>query len=148
MPPADNPLRDFLKREKLKASHIAPRFGVSEQTIHHWTSKGVPKTRLDFVLRTIADWHTSGGIGPRLVVNATEEQFNRWTRAWRDSPYDTIEQWAAQGLDDIAAEYFGPKSIPDPEILSVSKVADDPTDLPNLPRLGPRTYPKSATASK
>lgn len=105
--------RDWMDAQKLKVSAVAQRFGISEQTAFNWRSNGVPKSRQDFVSRIIAEWASGSAIGPRLSVQATDEQFRAWNRAALDEG-KIIEDWARDGLDAMAKEYFGNPQLPLP----------------------------------
>lgn len=40
-----------------------------------------------------------------ITVYPSREQFNRWTRAFKHSRAETMEEWAERGLDELAAEW-------------------------------------------
>lgn len=100
--------RDWMDTQKLKVSAVCSRFGISEQTAFNWRSKGVPKSRQDFVSRVIAEWSNASAIGPRIQVQATDAQFRAWNLAANDCENGpkTIEEWARDGLNELAREYF------------------------------------------
>ena len=107
----DGPAFDFLRwmnSKKLKSEAVCVRFGASLQTIRHWRSKGVPKSRQEFVLNTIAGWDTGSTGGPTLYIYASKQQFRAWSEAARDEK-KILEDWAMEGLDEMAKEYFSKK---------------------------------------
>lgn len=126
MPDRKFEFRDWMNSLKLKAPAVAARFGITDQTARHWRSKGVPDSRQDFVSRTISEWADAATIGPRLQVQATDAQFRAWNQAALDEG-KLMEDWARDGLDELAKEFFSsaPRSIP-LHSLPLSQVADGP----------------------
>lgn len=121
--------REWMDSQKLKVTAVASRFGISEQTAFNWRSKGVPVGRQEFVTRTIAEWSSGSAIGPRLHVQATDAQFRAWNMAAMEAG-KLMEDWARDGLDEMAQEYFSNPQLSlqlrvGPKLLS--KVAEEPT---------------------
>lgn len=101
--------RDWMDRRKLKASDVAPRFGITNQTVFNWRSNGVPESRQEFVARTIAEWPPVDG--HPIIVTPTATQYAAWQRATSQRSIDTglpmtLEEWAVEGLDQLAFEHF------------------------------------------
>jgi len=105
--------------KNLKAPAVASHFGVKEQTIHHWRSRGVPDGRLDYVRRLMSEWSSINPFGPRIVLNPSESQFRRWNKASL-AVNQTVEDWAINGLDQLAAEWESENRYP--------RVAEDPVE--------------------
>lgn len=72
-------------------------------------------------------------IGPRLLIEPTQEQFDRWIDVATSKPGRTFQQWAKEGLDAkadaelpalLAARRNKPLGELDPPLL---KVADEST---------------------
>lgn len=102
----ENAFREWMDGKKLKASDVAERFGVSEQTIAHWRSQGVPERRRPHVSTVIAEWNDSPPSTTHLqplVITATREQFRRWNAAAL-AEGKLIEDWAIEGIDRLAAQ--------------------------------------------
>ena len=47
-----------------------------------------------------------------ITVYPSREQFNRWTRAFKHSRSETMEDWAERGLDEMAAEWEQSQKTP------------------------------------
>lgn len=103
--PHKNEFREWMDSLKLKAPTVANRFGITEQTVNHWRSKGVPKSRKEFAARTMAEWASGSAIGPCIQVQATAEQFRNWNQAALDQG-KLMEVWARESLDELAREHF------------------------------------------
>jgi hypothetical protein len=114
--PKKNEFREWMDSLKLKAPTVAGRFGITVQTVNHWRSKGVPDSRKEFAARTMAEWSSGSSIGPRIQVQATDEEFRAWNRAALECEGGPklIEDWAREGLNQMAIEYFNnpQKSLP------------------------------------
>ena len=113
-----NSFREWMDGKGLKASDVAQRFGVSEQTIAHWRSQGVPERRAAHVNYIISAWSDAAPAGQLqpLLIHATREQFRRWNKA-AVLQGKLIEDWATGGLDELAAEWEAGdlKALPSPE---------------------------------
>lgn len=135
--------RDWMNSQNLKTPAVIARFGITEQTARHWRSKGVPSTRQDFVSRTIAEWADGSSIGPRIQIQATDSQFRAWNRAALECEGGPklIEDWAREGLDQMACEFFDDPQLKLP-VRSHLKVAQTPNDPPAPERLGDVSYRK------
>ena len=94
-----------MNSKSLRAQDVCKRFGVSEQTIAHWRSKGVPDRKQPHVNYVIACWEnpTAAALGSTLLLKPTGEQFRAWNRAALDED-QLIEDWAIAGLDRYAEE--------------------------------------------
>lgn len=141
--------RDWMNSENLKTPSVIARFGITEQTARHWRSKGVPESRQDFVSRTIAEWTSGSSIGPRIQIQATDAQFRAWNLAALECEGGPklIEDWARDGLDMMAREYFeNPQlSLPLRSLPSIQadKVADaEAGESAALPRKETKYLPK------
>ncbi len=100
-----NSFRSWMDGLKLKSPAVASRFGVTEQTIRHWRSQGVPPNRQDFVSRIISDWDKTPTTGIPIRVFATDEQFDAWSQAAL-ADGKVLKDWATDGLDLLAREHF------------------------------------------
>lgn len=82
-------------------------FGVSEQTLYNWRSTvGVPPSRVEWVRGRMAEFEKLESAAPlpdRLTLEATPDQFDDWNRAAL-AQGKILRQWAADALDDAAAE--------------------------------------------
>jgi hypothetical protein len=128
----NNPATDFrawMNSKELRAKDVCKRFGVSEQTIAHWRSKGVPERKQPHVDYIISCWEkpTAATLGSTLLIKPTPAQFNAWNEAWRHSNYPTLEQWAIDGLDDFAANQGNEHHL---------KVAESPFEYKTKPAEG------------
>lgn len=59
----------------------------------------------------------------KVVLEPTNAQFDKWSAAFKHSPYPTFTEWAKAGLDSIAAEEF--------KLSSVAE-SGDPVSLPKI----------------
>lgn len=118
---------------------LGEKLGVTKRAVDNWLSsnKDIPELKLA-IIRHLMNHETPARqfIAQPLVIHPTKEQFNEWNNAWRESEFPTLEDWAIQGLDQLAAELTAQNS---PE--NTLKVADT-GDRPKLESLGPVTYPK------
>jgi transcriptional regulator with XRE-family HTH domain len=115
--------REWMDSKELRAKDVAERFGVSEQTISHWRSQGVPDRRQPHVNYVITCWEkpTAAELGSTLLLKPSAAQFNAWNQAWRHSQFATLEQWAIEGLDELA------------ESEPTLRVAEDPSPYHTTP---------------
>jgi predicted transcriptional regulator len=113
-------LKHWMKRHGLQAADAAPMFGISKQTLHNWVSAGVPKNKIAHCERVMTEYEKSSiaGIGPRIVINPTTEQFRNWNQAALDNKM-LIEEWSIHSLEEAAEKHFSKTHI--------LKVAEDPT---------------------
>lgn len=97
--------KKWMDEKNLRAHQVNQRFGVSEQTIAHWRSKGVPETRIPHVNYVISCWSnwTAPELGSRLLISPTAEQFRAWNQAALDEGL-LLEQWAIESSDRLAGE--------------------------------------------
>lgn len=104
---------------RLKSSDVCEALHVSEQTVNHWRSGGVPARRVPHVEAFMRDWvetaipasePTSQSVaeyfppGSSIVLTPGEERFDRWTEAFKASPCKTFKEWAETGLDLLATQ--------------------------------------------
>lgn len=103
----------------LKAADVAAELHVEEQTVRSWRSQGIPNRRLPHVLRYMEEWKapvpaadqstfTDQAVADfvasrqNLVLHPEPEVFNAWTAAFKHSRAETLEQWAIDGLSELA----------------------------------------------
>lgn len=113
-----------MDQNSLKAADVCGPLKISEQTLRHWRSKGVPERRIGSVNYFMATWNKpspdlTAAVGQTLVLTPTEEQFERWNQAANEQ-HSTIKQWALEGLDRLAAVQF-----------PLLKVAEEERPYPN-----------------
>jgi hypothetical protein len=126
--------REWMDARKLKAKDVSQRFGVSIQTIGHWRSQGVPKTKIPHVNYVISCWTnpTAAEIGSTLLLKPSSAQFREWNLAALQNR-QLLEEWAIEGLDKYAAELVAEESpaadlsTPPAHLQPVDKVAEDET---------------------
>lgn len=99
-------LKDWMDARELRAGDVCEAFGVSEQTVAHWRSRGVPDRRRDHVARVMGEWEArkrvSSELG-RLILRPSEEQFRQWNRAAISGSRPlTVEDWALRELNEAA----------------------------------------------
>lgn len=115
-----NEFKDWMDARGLKTKSVAPDLHVDEATIRNWRSQGVPPRRLPHVERYMRDWiDTATPSGPvisddavsafaashqNLVLHPTEDQFDAWTSAFKQSSAPNLKSWALRGLDEMAAQ--------------------------------------------
>lgn len=102
----NNEFRDWMDRNGIKIAEAATALGVGEQTVANWRSIGVPPRRAEHVRFYMANWEQTAGHGENtnsIVVRATPDQFKQWNKAAMLDGM-LIEDWARQGLDELAAE--------------------------------------------
>jgi transcriptional regulator with XRE-family HTH domain len=111
--------KEWMDSKKLRAKDVCKRFGVSEQTIAHWRSKGVPARKQPHVNYVIACWEnpTAAELGSTLLLKPSAAQFRAWNQAALNEG-QLLEQWAIEGLDQYAGELGIEPNL---------KVAEDPT---------------------
>jgi transcriptional regulator with XRE-family HTH domain len=86
---------------------IAQETGNSKQTISKWRSIGIPRGK-EFGLRSYMQRQLrrdTEEIRYKIALEPTRLQFNRWNSAAL-AERKTIEDWAFDGLEDMAAEYY------------------------------------------
>lgn len=112
--------KTWMDERGLSAEEAGKALGVSAQTVKNWRSVGVPERRQAHVKFFMSTWSTAPASGTQtqqpLVIHATREQFRRWNKAavLQDK---LIEDWATEGLDELAREWEagGLKALPSPE---------------------------------
>lgn len=118
--------RSWMDKEKLRAEIVGNALDVSPQTIRNWRASSVPKRKEEAVRRLMREWDSNprAHLGRNLVVNATYEQFRAWNQAANatDGGPKLLEDWAREGLDEMAKEFFERKPYVLPDL---NKVADD-----------------------
>lgn len=119
----DADFKAWMDRLKLRAEIVGKALNVTGQTVRNWRASSIPKRKRAEVERMMAEWESnpSSHFGPRLVINATDQQFQNWNDAANHCPGGPkrIEEWARDGLNELAKEYFskkGPRPLtPDEE---------------------------------
>ena len=104
---------------------IANETGNSKQTISNWKSNGIPKGK-EFGLRSFMDRQLRSDteqIRHSMVLHPSHAQFNRWNKAAL-AAHKTIEDWAFDGLEEMAADYYS------------LQVAEDKNPNGDLPKSG------------
>ena len=89
---------------------IAQETGNSKQTISNWKSNGIPKGK-EFGLRSFMQRQLRSDtedIRHRMILEPSRAQFNRWNKASL-AANKTIEEWAFDGLEEMAADYYSLK---------------------------------------
>lgn len=98
-----------MDRRGIKIETLADHLNVERQTVANWRSKGVPERRVDHLSRVMATWDEPKPESPTvpaqtLVIYPTREQFRRWNTAAMEKSM-LLEDWAVNGLDDLAKEW-------------------------------------------
>lgn len=117
----------FCDERRLKAPEISKIFRISQQTVLHWRSQGIPARRQAEVVEWMAARQREEFGEPlsnlphrTLVVDATAEEWHAWEQAALASG-QTLTDWAHNGLLRLASEKgFG--DIP----VTVSSPPHDP----------------------
>lgn len=115
----------------MSRDQVATALGNSRQTLSSWKSIGIPKGKR-FACKALLDSHKAGTSSATniIIMRPSYDQFQRWNRAAL-SEGKTIEDWAFDGLEEMAAEHFAkiptghPYALPDPP---ASCVAEEPPD--------------------
>lgn len=81
-------------------------------------------------------------IPQNLVLYPTRQQFNAWNTAFKHSDAETLEQWATEGLDEMAKAWLA-QYQPATDL----KVADAPNPAGPVSQ-GPVTYPRPGNGSQ
>lgn len=87
---------------------IADATGNNPKTVSTWRSIGIPRGK-QTACQFFMEQHTRAAqleeLRGKMLLRPTHEQFNRWNRAaLREGK--TIEDWAFEGLERMAEEYF------------------------------------------
>lgn len=123
--------KTFCDERRLKAPEIAKIFRISQQTVLHWRSQGIPARRQAEVLEWMAAREREEFGAPlaelphrTLVVSpVSAEEWHAWEQAALASG-QTLTDWARNGLRDLAEERgFGAPRGPSG---SVARGAEDP----------------------
>lgn len=96
----------------LSPAEGAALFGISEQNIYNWRStRGVPPSKAEWVLKTMTEYEklSVGTLPNRVILEPTRDQFRAWGKAALAAG-KLIDDWAAETLDDVAAEDEAAKS--------------------------------------
>lgn len=108
---------EWLDSKGIDVGEAASYFGVSEGTIYKWRSTpGVPETKANWVRERMAQYavpRSEEKAPERVSLEITREEFAEWNRAALLSG-KIIYDWAADVLNDAAAEQTGSSSAPDP----------------------------------
>lgn len=97
--------REWMDNLGLSAADVARPLHVSEQTIRHWRVHGVPARRQPHAAHVMKTWgsQVKEPEGQNLVLHPTDEQFDRWEAAARQS-YQSLKDWAVASLDALAEQ--------------------------------------------
>lgn len=110
-------LRAWMEHMKLKGPQVAPRLGISIQTLRNWRCSGIPPRKREHVAQVMADWDKIQSSLTTLQIRASSEQFTRWNWAALHKG-KLIEEWAREGLDEIARGSIS---------IQTAAVAEEPT---------------------
>ncbi len=116
-----NEFKEWMDSRGLKTKDVAEDLHVEEQTVRNWRSQGVPERRAPHVQRYMAEWKAPAvsSAVPRtsvsdqvvadfvasrqnLVLHPEPEVFRAWTAAFKHSRAADLEQWAIDGLSELA----------------------------------------------
>jgi hypothetical protein len=114
---------------QISREDIAQETGNSKQTISKWRSIGIPKGK-EFGLRSFMERHLrtdTEEIRHRMLLEPTHAQFNRWNRAAL-AANKTIEDWAFEGLEEMATEYYRLEAAEDSAGYNKTSGHHDPTN--------------------
>lgn len=91
--------------------HIAKATGNSKQTVSNWKSVGIPKAkRLECQdMMNSSKQPELEEMRNRIVFELERGQFTRWNQAALDAG-KTIEDWAFEGLEQMAIDHFYEKA--------------------------------------
>jgi len=96
---------------------IAEATGNSKQTISNWRSNGIPRGKQP-ACKYFMEQHTRAAeiedLRGKMILRPTHEQFQRWNRAALMAG-QTIEDWAFDGLERMAAKQFKNSDRPNAE---------------------------------
>lgn len=136
--PTTERIKEWLGELGKDREWLGKTLGVSKRTVDNWLSSPIeiPPRKLKRIGELMDTEPSATSILRQpLLITPSKTQFNRWNSAWKQSDFETLEEWALSGLDAMAAEYF---SI---------KVADEPN--PQSPAAQGRvTYPKGVSSGK
>jgi hypothetical protein len=111
---------------------VAEKTGNDRNTISGWRSRGIPKGKRYACQAMMLEFSSPRAPQNAILMRPSYEPFQRWNRAALDSG-QTIEDWAFEGLEELAARHFAnkpagstPYALPDP---ADSHVAEDPPDF-------------------
>jgi hypothetical protein len=111
--------KEWMDERGLKAADVAREMRVDEATVRNWRSGGVPARRLPHVQAFMASWVDPSTVAPvkslqdyfppgsMIHLTPDQDQFDRWTAAFKKSSEPTFREWAEHGLDRIADEVLG-----------------------------------------
>lgn len=119
--PATN-FKDWMDSAGVSTKDACQRFGISKQTLYNWRSNGVPESKQSHVNYVISCWSnpTAAEIGETLLLRPTPEQYRNWSMAALQER-KILEDWAFEGLDELAAKY-------EMDIRLVPKAAEEPSE--------------------
>lgn len=112
----DNFTKEFFTfiDKNMEREDVAKDLGNSTKTISTWKSIGIPKGKR-FACQALMDKATEQNqaelddIRNTLVMHPTHAQFTNWNKVALRSG-QTIEDWAFEGLEQLAAEHFAQTS--------------------------------------
>lgn len=108
---------EWADRKGLTREEIAEILNVEKRSVSTYRSSGIPKKKYPLIEdRMKTDGSVTGqGMpdevqqGIQLTIRPTEEEFDAWTAAFKQSAYPTLKEWAIHGLNELAEEKAAPK---------------------------------------
>lgn len=101
--------RDWMDQRRLSAPQVAEALHVSEQTVRHWRSGGIPPRRQPVVKEWMrafdqrADVQVADLRKQTLIIEPTRDEFRSWNQAaLLDGKL--MEDWIKDGLNRLAQE--------------------------------------------
>ena len=91
----------WLQASELSKEEVAKELQNTPSTLSKWKSIGIPKGKI-FACQAIMQRHQTEELRPALLMRPTYEQFTKWNEA-AVIEGKTIEKWATDGLDSMAA---------------------------------------------
>ena len=113
----------WLEASGIKVPEVAKQLNKEPQTVYNSRSKGIPKAQY-VACTSVMEAHRKPSledINDRLTMYPSRDQFRNWNKA-ANAEGKLIEDWALDGLDAMAAEYFGE--------------AQEPSDIVEFPFVG------------
>ena len=103
----------WTKENAISKEDIADALNKGSQTISNWKSAGIPKGQ-KFACQAFMDQHERDKkmekVKNSLVFTPSHTQFLRWNKAALQEG-KTIEEWAFDGLEQIADELLAPQEL-------------------------------------
>lgn len=110
--------------QRLRAPELAELLGKEVQTIYNWRNKGVPKSQRVACQYLIdrSQEERFEEVKSQLVLRPTADQLRAWNEAAL-SVGKTIEDWAFEGLEEMAEEFFS-----DPIPSNITPMVAEPSE--------------------